>query len=73
MNLYTFVNQFLLTNMIICIYKYMILDPYNVSTLLKDLRVDVGVLRSRQINLLNRIRKSVELNKLKKIKSNLNK
>lgn len=51
----------------------MILDPYNVSTLLKDLRVDVGVLRSRQINLLNRIRKSVELNKLKKIKSNLNK
>ncbi len=59
--------------MIICIYKYMNLELDKISILLKDLRVDIGVLRSRQVSLLNRIRKSIELNKLKKIRSNLNK
>lgn len=51
----------------------MVIDPHNISILLKDLSVDVDVLRSRQIELLNMIKKSIELNKLKKIKSNLNK
>lgn len=49
------------------------LELDKISILLKDLRVDIGVLRSRQVSLLNRIRKSIELNKLKKIRSNLNK
>ncbi len=49
------------------------LDLDKILMSLKDLRIDVGVLRSRQINLLNKIRKSIELNKLKKIRSNLNK
>lgn len=48
-------------------------DVNQIATILKDFKIDIGVLKSRQNDLLKRIRKSIELNKLDKIKKNLNK
>ncbi len=49
------------------------IDIDQIATILKDFKIDIKVLKSKQSDLLKRIRKSIDMAKLNKINKNLGK